>query len=147
LAYAEAYDAYRRGDASALRAAAMRLTASQKAEKENAHAAHSDMMWMNMNPQAAQRKAVVIQEVEGMQLALAGKGDEAVAAFRKAAEAEQAMPFEFGPPFIEKPAFELLGDQLLAMKRNDEAATAYRAALARTPGRPAVVEGLRASTK
>jgi tetratricopeptide (TPR) repeat protein len=142
LAYAEAYDAYRRSDASALRAAAMRLTASQKAEKENAHAVHSDMMWMNMNPQAAQRKAVVIQEVEGMQLALAGKRDEAVATFRKATEAEQAMPFEFGPPFIEKPAFELLGDQLLAMKRNDEAATAYRAALARTPGRPAVLDAI-----
>jgi tetratricopeptide (TPR) repeat protein len=147
LAYADAYDAYRRVDASALRDAAARLRASQKAKQENTQAAHSDMMWMNMNPQAAQRRAVIIQEVEGMELAVAGKREDAVAAFRKAAAAEQSMPFDFGPPFIEKPALELLGDQLLAMKRNDEAAIEYRAALARTPGRAAVVEGLRASTK
>ena len=91
------------------------------------------------------RRAIVMQQVDAMQMALAGRRDEAVDALRKAAALETAMPFEFGPPFIEKPTLELLGDQLMALKRPAEAAVAYRAALARTPGRTAAVEGLRAA--
>ena len=146
LAYADAFDAYRRGDAAALREAATRLRAAQKEKEANKPADHTDMLWMNMNPNDAQRIAVVIQEVDAMQMAAAGRRDDAVAALRKAVTAEQAMPFDFGPPFIEKPTLELLGEQLLAMKRSDEAAVAYRAALARTPGRAAASEGLHAST-
>jgi len=101
---------------------------------------------MNMNPNDARRIAIVIQEVDAMQMATAGRREDAVAALRKAVAAEQAMPFDFGPPFIEKPTLELLGEQLLAMKRNDDAAVAYRAALARTPGRAAASDGLHAST-
>jgi cytochrome c-type biogenesis protein CcmH/NrfG len=52
------------------------------------------------------------------------------------------MPFEFGPPVVEKPTYELLGDELLAAGRAAEAVTAYRTALERTPGRTASVEGL-----
>jgi hypothetical protein len=65
---------------------------------------------------------------------------------RKAAATEQAMPFEFGPPPVEKPTSELLGDQLLALGRRAEAAEAYRAALMRAPGRAVTMEGLRAAT-
>lgn len=140
IAYADAYDAYRRRDAAALRDAVARLRAAR------AEPTHTDMAMGMNNPQAPQRKAVIVQQVEGMELAVAGKHEEAVAAFRKAAAAEQSMAFDFGPPFIDKPSLELLGEELLAMKRNDEAATAYRAALARTPGRAAVVGGLRAAT-
>jgi tetratricopeptide (TPR) repeat protein len=143
LAYADAFDAYRRGDASALRDAATRLHALQKEARPRI-----DDMNMNMyNPNNPQRMAVVIQEVDAMQMAAAGHREDAVAALRKAVAAEQAMPFDFGPPFIEKPTLELLGDQLLAMKRTAEAAEAYRAALARTPGRSAAAEGLRSASR
>ena len=47
------------------------------------------------------------------------------------------MPLEFGPPAIQKPSWELLGDELLALGRNAEAEQAYQAALARAPGRTA----------
>ena len=147
LAYAGAFDAYRRGDAAALREAATRLRAAQKEKEAGAmHADHADMLWMNMNPNDARRIAIVIQEVDAMQMATAGRREDAVAALRKGVAAEQAMPFDFGPPLIEKPTLELLGEQLLAMKRNDDAAVAYRAALARTPGRAAASDGLHAST-
>ena len=129
---------------AALRDAATRLHALQKDA-----AAHVDPMNMQMNmenPNNKQRMAVVVQQVDALQMAAAGRRDDAVAALRKAAAAEQSMPFEFGPPFIEKPTLELLGDQLLAMKRTAEAADAYRAALARTPGRTAAAEGLRAAS-
>jgi tetratricopeptide (TPR) repeat protein len=146
LAYADAFDAYRRGDAAAVREAATRLRALQKAKEADAHAEHTGM-YMNMNPNGPQRMAIIIQQVGAMEMAAAGRREEAVAELRKAAAAEQAMPFDFGPPFIEKPTLELLGDQLLAMKRAAEAAEAYRAALARAPGRTAAADGLSRSTQ
>src|SRR5439155_14000095 len=127
LAYVDAFDAYRRGDAAALRDAASRLHALQEEPRTPV-----DAMNMNMaNPNNPQRMAIIIQEVDALQMASAGHRDEAVAELRKASAAEQSMPFDFGPPFIEKPTPELLGDQLLAMKRRSEAPTAYRPAPAR----------------
>jgi len=145
LAYADAIDASRRGDAAALRSAAERLRALQKeATHPMDHAAMPGMM--NMGANDAQRMTIVLQQVEALQMAAAGRRDDAIALLRKAAESEAALPFEFGPPAIQKPSYELLAEQLLAMKRNAEAAEAYRAALARTPGRTVAVEGLRKAT-
>ena len=148
LAYADAIDASRRGDAAALRSAAERLRALQKeATHPMDHAAMPGMPGMaNMGANDAQRMTIVLQQVEALQMIAAGRRDDAIALLRKAAEAEAALPFEFGPPAIQKPSYELLAEQLLAMKRNAEAAEAYRAALARTPGRTVAVEGLRKAT-
>jgi hypothetical protein len=44
---------------------------------------------------------------------------------------------------VEKPSRELLADTLMAMGRTMDAQQAYRAALARTPGRTIAAEGLR----
>lgn len=52
-----------------------------------------------------------------------------------AADAESALPQPFGPPILAKPSAELLADEYLAMKRDTEAADAYRRALAMMPGR------------
>lgn len=52
------------------------------------------------------------------------------------------MALEFGPPVIEKPTFELLGDELLSLGRHAEAEQAYRSALARAPGRTRSLQGL-----
>src|SRR5450759_3349958 len=58
LAYADAYDAYRRSDAAALRDAAARLRAAR-----TEHTGHADMAMGMNNPQAPQRQAVIIQEI------------------------------------------------------------------------------------
>jgi tetratricopeptide (TPR) repeat protein len=142
LAYAAAMDAWRRGDSTGLSDAAARLRAM---EKESA-IAHSDHMHSS-EPNRPLRRAIVLQQVDALQMAGSGKRDEAIALLRKAAAAEQAMPFDFGPPYVEKPTSELLGDELLAAKRPGEAAEAYRAALARAPGRAAAAEGLEMLTK
>jgi tetratricopeptide (TPR) repeat protein len=146
IAYADAIAAARRGDRAALDAAATTLRAVDQ-ELSGAHGSHAGMPGMAgmMGPDAGVRRAIVLQQVEALRHAAAGKREEAVALLRKAAATEQAMPFEFGPPPIEKPTFELLGEQLLALKRPAEAAEAFRAALARAPGRTASAEGLRAS--
>ena len=61
---------------------------------------------------------------------------------RAAALLEEKLPFEFGPPFIEKPSYELLGEALLAANDPKEARAAFEKALARTPGRTASLVGL-----
>jgi tetratricopeptide (TPR) repeat protein len=82
-----------------------------------------------------QRAAVLEQEIRGLAALAEKKRDDAVAILERAAAAEDAMPLEFGPPFVDKPARELLGDVLLRIGRPREAAGAYEAALRRTPGR------------
>ena len=57
------------------------------------------------------------------------------------------MPLEFGPPTIEKPSDELLGEMLLQLNRPSEARDAFQAALARAPGRRLVVEDLARTDK
>ena len=80
---------------------------------------------------------------EALQLSAQGKNDEVIATLQKAVAEEVALPYDFGPPAIDKPSLELLGDQLLALGRAAEAEKAYREALDRTPGRTLTVEGLR----
>ncbi len=57
------------------------------------------------------------------------------------------MPIEFGPPFIDKPTHELLGDVLLTLNRVQEAAAEYRAALAQAPNRASAARGLANATR
>jgi tetratricopeptide (TPR) repeat protein len=75
-----------------------------------------------------------------------GRSDQGLALLRKAAEAEAALPPPFGPPQLQKPSYELLGDELLALGRRAEAAEAYRHALAAAPNRRLSVAGLKAAT-
>jgi tetratricopeptide (TPR) repeat protein len=75
-----------------------------------------------------------------------GRTDEGLSLLRKAAEAEAALPPPFGPPALQKPSYEMLGDELLGLGRKAEAAEAYRRALAAAPGRRLSLAGLKAAT-
>jgi tetratricopeptide (TPR) repeat protein len=89
-----------------------------------------------------QRAEILVQQIDALERLRQGKKDEGIALLRKVAETESAMALEFGPPVIEKPTFELLGDELLALGRHAEAEQAYRSALARAPGRTRSLQGL-----
>lgn len=89
--------------------------------------------------------APLFQELRGMLAIATGKADDGVATLRAAADGEDAMPFEFGPPAIAKPTAELLGEQLLTLGKKDDARAAFERAAQRTPGRTAVVAGLKAT--
>jgi tetratricopeptide (TPR) repeat protein len=91
------------------------------------------------NPAGRMRAEVMLQAGEALLLAAAGKRNEAIAVLEAARKMEEAMPIEFGPPVVAKPAAELLGDQLLAAGRAAEAEAAYRTALNRVPGRTILV--------
>ena len=144
VAYGDVLVSAAHGDSAALKTAVIRLHALQQAALQSVEHQHS----MNtMNPTFHIRAEVMVQQADSLQLAAEGKRAEAIAMLQKAAAAETSMPFEFGPPVIEKPTYELLGDELLAAGRNAEAAAAYRSALERTPGRTASVEGLARAQK
>jgi hypothetical protein len=71
-----------------------------------------------------------------------GATREATDMLRAAAAFEETLPFEFGPPFIDKPAYELLGEVLLEGGLAQDARTAFEKALSRTPERTAALVGL-----
>jgi hypothetical protein len=80
------------------------------------------------------------------QLALRrGEREAALALFRQAAQQEQALEMDFGPPVLVQPATEWLGNVLLQLQRPAEARKAFEAANVLAPGRSAVREGLAAA--
>ncbi len=88
------------------------------------------------------RGEILEWQLRAVILAAEGKNEEALELVRRAVEAEASMPFEFGPPFIDKPSQELLGEMLLSLKRPAEARQAFEASLARAPERTASLAGL-----
>lgn len=76
-----------------------------------------------------------------------GSREEALAIAKAAAEGEDTLVFEYGPPAIVKPAWESAGELYLAAGRKAEAAQAFRNALKRYPNRKISNEGLAAALK
>ena len=71
-----------------------------------------------------------------------GRTEAGLSILREAAETEDSLPFEFGPPRVLKPTFELLGEELLTVGRADEATDAFQRAVERNPARTLSVQGL-----
>jgi predicted Zn-dependent protease len=71
-----------------------------------------------------------------------GDRDRALVQVVTAAEAEDKLVFEYGPPAIVKPAWEAAGEMLLAAGRKNEATDAFRRVLKRYPNRRLSNEGL-----
>lgn len=94
-----------------------------------------------------QRGQIVEQQLQAMIWAAEGKNEEALRLLHQASGAEASMPFEFGPPLIDKPSDELLGELLVSLKRPAEARKAFEAALARAPARTASLLGLPRAVK
>ncbi len=80
--------------------------------------------------------------LDALLLAQAGARDSAIALARAAAEREAVLPFEFGPPEVSKPPYEVLGELLLEAGKADEARIAFDLALRRAPNRSRSVLGL-----
>src|SRR5260370_35056924 len=98
-------------------------------------------------PQMSETLLVAIEQLHALLTAAEGKRDDAVKDLQRIAAKEHQLPLEFGPPTIEKPSDELLGEMLLQLNRPSEARDAFQAALARTPGRKLVLEELARAEK
>src|SRR5262245_21777670 len=67
---------------------------------------------------------------------------ESIRSLEEIAIAEEKLPIEFGPPAVDKPSHELLGEALLTANRPREALAAFERSLARAPERTASLAGL-----
>lgn len=139
--YTNGVVAIRRGELTKAREIALRL----ESELQRSAA------WLEqhkMDPSQYRDGALIYNGEMHAQLAAAeGKTQEAVTELKGLAAKEHQMPLEFGPPGIEKPTDELLGEILLQLHRPAEARDAFQAALARAPGRRLVVEELARAEK
>jgi len=93
------------------------------------------------------RMAILEQELTAMVAAADGKTSDAIALTRSAAGAEEKLPFEFGPPSVDKPTWELLGELLLTSNDAAGARAAFEKSLARTPDRTTSLKGLMRSAE
>jgi hypothetical protein len=146
--FVNAFSALRRGQLDAARSALARMQTARHAIEKSAKTsdpAHAGMPGMNMPPPDAGtlgRVKILHDEIVAMIRHKEGASREAVALLRAAGQFEETLPFEFGPPFIDKPAYELLGELLLETQQASEARAAFAKALSRTPERTTALVGL-----
>jgi Tfp pilus assembly protein PilF len=88
-------------------------------------------------------REVALRQASGLEKLADGNQKSGIDDLRMAAKMESALPIEFGPPAIAKPSYELLGEELEQLGMSDEARQAYEKALALTPNRRLVNEGLK----
>jgi len=102
----------------------------------------------NPNPSYRVRPAVMLLEAQALFAERESDLAKAEGLYRQAVALEETLPIDFGPPIIDKPTHELLGEFLLRRDgRKDEARTEFEKALARTPGRRLAEQGLAAAGK
>ncbi|MDX1501185.1 MAG: hypothetical protein R3325_02400 [Thermoanaerobaculia bacterium] len=131
-AFATGYPAAAAGDAETARAALDRI-GSRIAELEASDETRGEELT---------RARVVAASLEAMLERGADRDAEALTRLGEAAAAEGALPLEYGPPRIPKPAHELLGEVLLALDRPSEARAQFERALSRAPRRSLSLAGL-----
>ena len=92
--------------------------------------------------EALKRDGILSLELQAAIQSARGKHDGAVALLRQATSAEDALAYAFGPPEIDKPSHELLGEELLLLKRGTDARVEFQKALHTAPRRPMALRGL-----
>jgi tetratricopeptide (TPR) repeat protein len=127
---------------AAARAGELDAAATAAARVSRARAAIEAMPRRSGDDAMRRRAAILDLELRALLAAGQRDHDRAIALLREATAIEEAMPFEFGPPFVDKPSHELLGEILLDAGRPDEARGAFQAALRRTPLRANALAGL-----
>ncbi|HSM05046.1 MAG TPA: tetratricopeptide repeat protein [Longimicrobiales bacterium] len=93
------------------------------------------------------RIRIQLWELEGLLAVHEGRAEAAVEPLRRAADLEESLPMEFGPPASLKPPHELLGEVLLELGRYDEAVEAFQGSLALAPRRTPSLRGLEAAAR
>lgn len=88
------------------------------------------------------RAEVIEQQLEAFEQRAKGNLDAAIASAKKASELEGAMPYSFGPPFVDYPSAQLLGELELAQGNYADAATAFTEQLKRARNKIQAVKGL-----
>jgi tetratricopeptide (TPR) repeat protein len=93
------------------------------------------------DPSYRVRPEIFLLEARALQAEQEGDLAGAEKLLRQAAGLEVKLPIAFGPPTIDQPTHELLGEFLLRRGRKDEARAEFERALALTPGRRLAAQG------
>ena len=109
--------------------------------------AESETKLANPDPSYRLRPGVLLLEARALLAEHEGDLPGAEKLLRQAVTVEETLPIDFGPPTIDKPTHELLGEFLLRRGRKDEARAEFEKALARTPGRRLATKGSAAAGK
>jgi tetratricopeptide (TPR) repeat protein len=129
--FVDAYAALRQGDPAPAREAVARWQEALKAPAE------TEAWWYDPD-----RLRIQVMELEGLLAMRDGRSDQAVRLLQEAAELEESLPMEFGPPASLQPPHELLGTLLLELDRPGEAVEAFQGSLALAPRRTPSLRGL-----
>lgn len=97
------------------------------------------------DPSYGVRPEILLLEAKALLAEVDNDNAEAERLLKQAVALEESLPIAFGPPVIDKPTHELLGEFLLRRGRKDEARVQFEKAVARTPGRRLAVNGLLAA--
>jgi soluble cytochrome b562 len=133
--FTAAFAAIRRSDVSAARDWQRRFETARAAQRGKTTEA---------DPETVEYRSgldVLSLELEGL-LQLAAGDEGGLASLRRATAVEDGKAYAFGPPEVNKPSHELLGEELARLNRPAEAEAEFRAALQRTPGRVTALRGL-----
>jgi hypothetical protein len=106
----------------------------------------SETKGANANPSYRLRPGILLLEARALFAEREGDLANSEKLLRDAIVLEETLPIDFGPPTIEKPTHELLGEFLLRRARKDEARDEFKKTLARTPGRRSAKQGLAAAS-
>lgn len=98
------------------------------------------------DPSYRVRPEILLLEARGLLAEQEGDLAGAEKLLRQAIGLEEKLPIAFGPPAIDKPTHELLGEFLLRRDRKNEAHAEFEKAVASTPGRRLVRQGFEASS-
>jgi tetratricopeptide (TPR) repeat protein len=88
------------------------------------------------------RLRVLGLELAGLERLAAADSSAAITELERATAVEDSMAFAFGPPFVDQPSHELLGQTLLAMGRATRARDEFRETLRHAPRRTSSLLGL-----
>ena len=141
--YANGFVAVRRGDLPAARRA---LSAMEAARRTLANApmpvgdAHAGMA--TQAEREARRRQIMRDEIGIMLGSAEGAVNDGIRRLAQLAPLEDDLPYEFGPPAIDKPTWELLGEMYLRVVDTRNARLAFEKSLRRAPGRVNSLEGL-----
>ena len=90
-----------------------------------------------------QKRLIVLElELEGMLAAARGQDNASLTLLQQATVVEDSMAYAFGPPVVDKPSHELLGEELLRQGLPARAAGEFSWALKTTPNRALARRGL-----
>jgi len=97
------------------------------------------------DPLRKKRAAILSGQLSALVLEGRGRSSEALTLLRPLALEERQMPIGYGPPLVNKPVEELIGEILFKQRDFAGARGAFQSALASAPQRLVALQGLRAA--